>query len=455
MFKLQKYYSITSALIILPVVAMVVYLFHSYALDHAIKNGEAQNIEMAKVLSNALHKPLIELLTVNDFDSQARMERIRDLHNQIARISKNIPVVKVKFYSLDGMTQYSSAFSQIGLSKKGNPRFTESRDTKKAISKMSFRESFGAFSGTKKNIHVVETYIPFFQDNNDEILAVFELYSDVSHLIDEAYVDVYQVTAILLATSALLYLVLLIIIRRADKILKNQNAIIQKNTEAKSSFMRGLSHDLKNPLNSMIGYAQLMQSDNNLNEEQKDNLQEIRNGGMHLLDLINDIMDLSKIESGQLSVNINCLNLHAVVNDCLLMSQSLAEKRHIILENNIPKEQMVMADDTRLRQVLLNLVSNGIKYNKDGGTVSIRAETAHQPDRLRVSVIDTGIGLNDKQIRKLFKAFERLGVEKTDIEGTGIGLVITQQLIELMNGSIGIESLEGQGTSFWFELPTT
>jgi len=229
----------------------------------------------------------------------------------------------------------------------------------------------------------------------------------------------------------------------------------EKADKAKSEFLSSMSHELRTPLNAIIGFAQLLETDpdNPLVEDQKEALNYILQGGHHLLGLINEILDLAKIESGQVSMEITKVNINEAIKDSVSLVQQLAVSNDVEMsQSSITENHWVKADSERLRQIIINLLSNAIKYNSRPGKIFIET-TQPLNNVLRVTVQDTGKGIEKEKQNQLFKPFSRLGAEITDIEGTGIGLVITKTLIEEMNGSIGVESEVGKGSSFWIELP--
>jgi PAS domain S-box-containing protein len=241
--------------------------------------------------------------------------------------------------------------------------------------------------------------------------------------------------------------------KRAETELINAKSLAEKANRAKSAFLSSMSHELRTPLTAILGFAQLMDSaaEPAPTPPQKQGLEQILLAGWHLLDLINEILDLALIESGNLSVSRSPIPLHEVLLECLLMVDPLLQKTKLQLR--LPSEQhyFVEADRLRLRQILLNLLSNAAKYNKPNGEIEISYKKI-APGRLRISVRDTGEGLTPEKIEQLFQPFNRLGKERADIGGTGIGLVISKRLTELMGGSIGVESKPGEGCLFWFEL---
>jgi len=222
---------------------------------------------------------------------------------------------------------------------------------------------------------------------------------------------------------------------------------------AKSQFLSSMSHELRTPLNSIMGFSQLLEM-NNTNEHSKDMLSELSNASDHLLSLINEILDLSKIEAGKVKLELESHSLSMLIAECVSIVRYTAQKRSIEIEDNVSvcTGYFVNVDGMRFKQVLLNLLTNAIKYNNEGGDILIDCKPV-DTNMIHISVIDTGNGLTEKQQDQLFKPFERVGAEESDIEGTGLGLVICKQLIEMMGGSIGVESEITKGSKFWIKIP--
>lgn len=224
---------------------------------------------------------------------------------------------------------------------------------------------------------------------------------------------------------------------------------------AKSEFLSSMSHELRTPLNAIIGFSQLLELDDSLSSDQMESISEIHHAGIHLLDLINEILDLTKIESGRIDLSIANLDINTVIQECILLSVNTAEKHHVSIEFNPELHTpslYVLADRVRLKQVIINLLSNAIKYNHQSGHVYIDYQASND-NQVQISIRDTGIGIPKNQLANLFQPFNRLGAEKSSIEGTGIGLVITKTLVELMHGTISVESKLESGTTFTFSLP--
>ncbi|MDX2367853.1 MAG: response regulator [Colwellia sp.] len=253
--------------------------------------------------------------------------------------------------------------------------------------------------------------------------------------------------------------------KKSDEELQLAKIDAENANQAKSEFLSLMSHELRTPLNAIMGFAQLLQLDDTvLNDEQEDYLGEITKASDHLLILINEILDLSKIESGRIDLSIEPVHIAQVLTEAIQLIKPLASKQDIeiliyIQGNLINNDEMlnnqdiVNADNMRLKQVLINLMSNAIKYNRKNGQLIIKCSSIEKLNTYRIEIEDTGLGLSPSQQDQLFKPFVRLGNAPDNIEGTGIGLVITKKLIELMNGSISALSKEGVGSTFSIELP--
>lgn len=222
---------------------------------------------------------------------------------------------------------------------------------------------------------------------------------------------------------------------------------------AKSAFLSSMSHELRTPLNAILGFAQILSSDRlpSTLEQKKEFAGHILKSGRHLLTLINEILDLAKVESGAVSLALEAVELHEMIDECRDMIGPLASERDIRVAFPATCQLCVLADRTRLRQILLNLLSNALKYNREHGQVTLEC-VMHGSSMVRISVRDTGLGLDTAQQALLFQPFNRLGQEGGAEEGSGIGLVVTKRLVELMDGEIGVYSVPGEGCTFWIEL---
>ena len=226
----------------------------------------------------------------------------------------------------------------------------------------------------------------------------------------------------------------------------------EKASSAKSEFLSSMSHELRTPMNAILGFSQMLElNKGSLSDAQLEWVNEILIAGRHLMELIDEILDLSKIETGNLSIAIEDISLQSIIDECQNLTVVLAENAGISIDFGRPDNITIQADRTRLMQVLLNYLSNAIKYNRPNGSIQLTYSLINN-ERLRIGVVDSGYGLDDEQISRLFTSFERLGAESTAIEGTGIGLALSKKLVEMMGGSVGVFSKKGDGSTFWLEL---
>ncbi|HTE15396.1 MAG TPA: ATP-binding protein [Burkholderiales bacterium] len=248
------------------------------------------------------------------------------------------------------------------------------------------------------------------------------------------------------------------ILHQKNADLERATAIAEKANLAKSEFLSSISHELRTPLSAILGFAQIIDSGvPSPTASQKRSIEQILKAGWYLLDLINEILDLALIESGKLSLSLEPMSLTEVMQECHAMIEPQAQKRGIrTVFPSVKGEHpfYVNADRTRVKQILINLLSNAIKYNVVGGTVLVEC-IARASGRIRVRVKDDGAGLSPEQLGQLFQPFNRLGREENFEEGTGIGLVMSKKLVELMGGEIGVDSIVGKGCVFWFDLNLT
>jgi PAS domain S-box-containing protein len=238
--------------------------------------------------------------------------------------------------------------------------------------------------------------------------------------------------------------------RSTDDALRAAKVEAERANRAKSEFLSRMSHELRTPLNSILGFGQLLELEP-LNRDQAESVSQMMKAGRHLLDLINEVLDISRIESGAMTLSLEPVALDVMITECLDLVRPQASERRIELVNLDGTPRHVHADRQRLKQVLLNLLSNAVKFNRDGGTITVSCE--HGPDSATLRVTDTGPGIRPELVDRLFTPFDRLEADATGIQGTGLGLALSQRLVEAMGGDIGVDSAPAVGSTFSVVLP--
>jgi PAS domain S-box-containing protein len=248
--------------------------------------------------------------------------------------------------------------------------------------------------------------------------------------------------------------------RLAEEALIAARDAAESSSRAKSDFLSHMSHELRTPLNAILGFGQLLELEHQSDQDRLVWGREVVKGGRHLLELINEVLDLARVESGKMAVQLEPMALRPVLEDCLTLMRQQASARSITMSLHLhPQGLAVLADRTRLKQTMLNLLANAVKYNTEAGTVTVVCELTTGTKQgkgdqgVRINITDTGKGLTPTQTARLFQPFERLDANLAHIEGTGIGLALTKRLVELMHGHIGVDSTPGQGSTFWITLP--
>jgi PAS domain S-box-containing protein len=241
-------------------------------------------------------------------------------------------------------------------------------------------------------------------------------------------------------------------VRAAEQIAEAARGEAERANQAKNEFLSRMSHELRTPLNAVIGFGQLLELDD-LAPSQRESAQHILKGARHLLELINEVLDISQIESGTMSLSVEPVHLGSVLADALSLIRPLADEMqvHVVADPAELVSFHVLADQQRLKQVLINLLSNAVKYNRRGGEISVHCTRPFE-NRVEVAISDTGLGMNSDQLERLFDPFDRLGAEGTSVEGTGLGLPLSMRLIEAMNGTLHAESEPNTGTTMRVQL---
>ena len=312
--------------------------------------------------------------------------------------------------------------------------------------------------GVQKNRHELTSILnkAIAQITPSEQQTIFDKWIKIKYVEKIDYSLVYQI----IAAAIILIIFFIFWNRRLEHVVQARTKELitarddaQIANASKSDFLSRMSHELRTPMNAILGFSQLLEqnSDQRLSEGDIDSVNEILIAGHHLLELINEVLDLSQVESGNLQFKVENIELSKTVNQCVALVKPIADKSNIkISYPNVSEPMYVIADRVRIKQVIINLLANAIKYNKENGEIEIKYEK--RDHKLILSFKDTGIGIPDELHTRVFKPFDRLNAYSTNIEGTGIGLTLAKKMIELMDGKIGFVSSEGKGSTFWIEL---
>lgn len=243
--------------------------------------------------------------------------------------------------------------------------------------------------------------------------------------------------------------------KRAEEAVREAKKEAERANRAKSEFLSRMSHELRTPLNAILGFGQLLERQNPTAQQQA-RVEHIMTAGRHLLNLINEVLDISRIEAGHLQLSVEAVFISEVLEEALALMRPLAADRAMKLsvDASLQKDVYVLADQQRLKQVLLNLLTNAVKYTPAGGRISVSLDQS-DPKKTRLLVTDNGNGIGEDKVARLFTPFDRLGAEQSEVEGTGLGLALCQRLMHAMGGDIGLNSKLGEGSAFWIELPAT
>ena len=479
--------------------------YRQYSVAELVAAAEVQNVGLAQTFSNTIWSRFsAHVASVADPDGDALRAhpQTRSIHEAVQTLARGTPVLKVKIYDVDGLTVYSSEARQIGDDKSANRGFLVAALEGMPASKLSYRDTFSAFSGVVEDRDLVETYIPI-RSAAGRIEGVFELYTDVTPLLERIGASTAQFISGLVLSFGVLYGVLFLIVRRADRIIKKQYAELRDNDQriksknaalseahermeqrveertvelrrnehnlrlardeaeaanrAKSEFLAAMSHELRTPLNAIIGFSEIIERETFGpvgTAKYGDYAHDINASGHHLLSVINDILDLSKIEFGEEDLREESTDVPGLVRSALTLVGQRSEERGLELVVEIPdKLPPLWADARKVKQILVNLLTNSIKFTEPGGKVTIRAWCPTDGGHA-VQVIDTGIGISPADLPK---ALSRFGQVDSDLnrqyEGSGLGLPLAKAFAEAHGGDLELLSEVGVGTTVTVRFP--
>ncbi len=530
MFKLRKFFSIISAIVLLAATILMAAAYRHVTINQLIAHGESSNTALAGALANSIWPKFSDHLTSmsgRTGDELRAHPKTEQLHRTVLAQLHGLSVVKIKIYDITGLTVFSTQASQMGDDKSNNTGFLSAMSGTIA-SELTHRDTFSAFEQMIEDRDVLASYIPI-RGSNGEIQGVFELYGDVTPLVQNINEVKLSIIIASILIFCILYFTLYLVVFHADKTLKRQHADLfegrqalakindelalqieiritaeeelrrfngeleelvrlrtaelqsknsalqeevkrrasaehefirakdaaEKANRAKSEFLANMTHELRTPLNAIIGYTELMQEESEDREDPtlKDDLAKVRNAGNHLLGLVNNVLDLSKVEFGKIELNIQEASLAALLADIGDTVQPLfAENGNAFEIANTTTLDVFFTDSQKLRQALLNLLGNAAKFTTDG---RVRLEVTQEADGwINFIVSDTGVGMSADQLDRILEPFTQgeAGISLSN-GGTGLGLTITKSFSELLGGELDVESTPGHGSRFTIRLP--
>ncbi len=493
---LLKLFSLTSVVTLIIAVVSIGLFYKTFAVNLLEEQSAETNAVLSKIIYNSIHIGIETKLGVKNLFNKESIEFISSKKNHpfltsiIQDSIEQTPVVKVKIYNPKLKTIYSTIQENIGKTI-DNINIKKVIETGESYTDINHYEKFILDGETLNNVTLLTTYIPMtiaheVADLNNKEYGLFGIYVDVTEryesIVSSQWGFVTVITIVLLIIYSTLYFEVRKInfmtnqkqknlddeLRKAEK----TNLVLGKNfakvatkrdravkeNEAKSQFLANMSHELRTPLNAIIGYSEMISDDMDDGETSKikEDSQRINNAGKHLLIIINDILDISKIEAGKMELNIEEFDVDDMIDEIIATSKPLASKNNnklIVVSNKTVKT--IKSDLTRTRQILLNLISNAIKFTNDGDIfITINDSELDGQKSVEFIVQDTGVGLEDKYIKEIFSPFNQADLSASKkYEGTGLGLTISKLFCELMNGDISVSSTVGQGATFSVNIP--
>ncbi|MEQ9609208.1 MAG: ATP-binding protein [Kiloniellaceae bacterium] len=466
---LTKRFALFAGLVVIAASMLLISMYKEVASDDLTATAERSNIALAQVFSNHIWDAHAGFLTTAHFltpeairqhpETQAIRERL------LTRL-RDLAILKIKIYDLNGLTVFSSEPAQIGEDKSGNDGFLAAR-TGHLASELTHRDSFSAFEQTVENRDVLASYVPITSASG-AIEGVFEVYYDVTTLLGDIERRQMLMQMVVGGTFLLLYLLLIFGVWRSERQTKLHHrknldlaraaARAEEASRLKSEFLATMSHELRTPLNAILGFSEILKSQlptANKEETRREYADSIWLSGHHLLNIVDDVLDMSKVEAGEMVLEREPFDPVPLLESCLRLVEKQAENQSVTLDSNIAAAlPAVHGDERRIKQVLINLLSNAVKFTPEGGRISVWLGAAAD-GALQFTVSDSGIGIAPENIEKVLTPFGQ--VETTYARrfgGTGLGLPIAKSLVEMHGGRFMLESTLGEGTKVSFTLPS-
>jgi len=470
-FRLTRSFAIVAALVMVAAALLLSALHWFWSLGELEKMAEQNNVNVARVLSNVLWArsgPLMETLASVDRETLKDRPEVARLRADILSFIADAPIYRVKIFDRDGDIIFSTDASQIGWNVKDRPGFaTAIKGTVK--NELARRNTFSLTESVTVDRDLMSSYIPIYRDGpGSEIVGVFEVYDDVTLFLRDINRGIALQVVLVLLTTFGVYLVLIWYVRRGDQLLRAEHerslaltqtaARAEAASKAKSQFLANMSHELRTPLNSVIGFAEILSSEGFGPLGDKRYLsyaKEIGDGGRNLLTIINNTLDLSKIELGTAEVTLRPVDPVTVVRGAVQqLDREIQDSRVAVSIEIDPRVAAMQSDETKLKQILLNVISNGLKFTPAGGRVTIKVGGDSDDRLVRFEIGDTGIGIAPADVPIALAPFGQVdSALNRRYQGAGLGLPLAKGLAELLGGALEIIGVPGAGTTVIITLP--
>ncbi len=465
---LTKRFALFAGLVVIAASMLLISMYKQIASDDLNAMAERSNIAVAQIFSNVVWDAHAGFLTTAHFltpEATRKHPETLAIRDSLITRMRDLSILKIKIYDQNGLTVFSTELAQIGEDKSANSGFLAARTGHKA-SELTHRDTFSAFEQTVEDRDVLASYVPITSASGS-IEGVFEVYYDVTDLLAKIHRRQTVLQVVVGGTFLLLYLLLIFGVWRSERqtkrhYVKNLDlaraaARAEEANRLKSEFLATMSHELRTPLNAILGFSEILKTQlpgANTDETRREYADSIWSSGRHLLNIVDDVLDMSKVEAGELPLEIEAFDPVDLLESCLRLVEQQAEAQRVELVSNISGELPVgYGDERRIKQVLINLLSNAVKFTGEGGRISVWLGN-NADGSLQFTVADTGIGIDPADIEKVLTPFGQ--VENTYARrfgGTGLGLPIAKSLVEMHGGRFTLESVVGEGTKVSFSLP--